>query len=436
MEITTPVPTEPKESSLVIPTDLAANLKSNATLIITSAQKSGAISTREITAMLQPAAVSDRYRLKTTISLLDGFLAGIGITLARGKIDLEKRVLPLPAFAHRPTLSLRFRALRDLDLKFADSLIGGNDSEEYSEFSLYEEVMQRFPVLNYPDTVELFKRRTAGDMEAQYLLILHNLRLVFSWGYKYQGRGIDLADLVQEGVLGLLIAIEKFDWQKGFRLSTYASNWIRQKMQAVIRDKARTIRLPAYFNEKYHVIRRVDEALQKELGREPTYAELAERSGIGASIISKMFGVIKSTETSSIDDQIGSDENSGERHGMTPDTKIVSPSDILDAKETLQEAVTEVRKLLIKLSLLPRFDDRWCLIFKMRYGLDGTFFSRPTLEVVGQKFGVTRERIRQILDACWERLIQAGVHEDEEWLLAKLNQIEELESITGVLAKV
>ncbi len=437
METTNTTVLESKETTLVIPTNLAVHLKNNAPLIITEAKKYGAISTREITAILQPTSVSDRYRLKDTIGLLDSFLAGVGITLARGKVDLEKRILPLPRLVTSPSLNIRFRPIKDSDLQLLTSLNGDRSEFDDSELALYRDVIKRFPLLTYDQSVELFKRRATGDLEAQYLLILHNLKLVIHWAYKYQGRGLDLADLVQEGVIGLLVAIEKFEWQRGFQLSTYASQWIRSKLQRALMDKGRMIRLPAHFSEKYHLVLRTAVILHMELGRDATHEEIGKRLNLPPRFITKVFQVVEASEAGSLDDSITGSEDSGEVYKkVTPDTKVVSPSDILEAKEKLEEVAAEVRAFLIKLATLTTFDDRWRQMFRMRYDLDGTFFARPTLETVGEKFGVTRERIRQIVEACWLRLNADGSKFDEEWLLAKMNQIEELESVTSTFTKI
>jgi RNA polymerase sigma factor (sigma-70 family) len=436
METTNTAVLESKENTLVIPTDLAAHLKKNASLIITEARKYGAISTREITAILQPTSVSDRYRLKDTIGLLDSFLTGIGISLARGKVDLEKRVLPLPRLVTGPSLNLRFRPIKDSDLQLLASLNGEQSEFDDSEVALYRDVMRRFPLLTYDQSVELFKRRATGDLEAQYLLILHNLKLVFHWAYKYQNRGLDLADLVQEGVMGLMKAIEKYEWQRGLHVSTYASQWIRSVIARAVMDMGRTVRLPVHFAEKYQTVLRMAKALQGELGREATHEEIGQRMSLPARFISRVFKIVADSETGSLDDSLTENEDSGDIYKVTADTMVVSPSDILEAKEKLEEVAAEVRAFLIKLATLTTFDDRWRQMFRMRYGLSGTFFARPTLETVGEKFGVTRERIRQIIEACWVRLNADGSKFDEEWLLAKMNQIEELESVTGMFTKI
>ncbi len=436
METKTLVVPESKGNTLVIPTSLAARLKGNASLIITSAQKHGAISTREIAAILRPGNVSDRNQLKSTLELLNGFLTGIGLSLARGQTDLEKRLLPLPTPARRAYLNLEFGPIKETDIQLLKALQEDNQDYEYSEFGLYREVTRRFPLLDYKQTVELFKKRAEGDLEAHYRLILHNLKLVFHWAFKFQNRGLDLSDLIQEGILGLLRAVEGFDWTRGFQLSTYASQWIRAKIDRAVKDKGRTIRLPVHFSEKHRLMLNTADILNRELGRDATHEEIGKRLNLPTRLISKMFRVIQASETGSIDEMVSSDDGEYSQHKAIADAKAVSPSSTLEAKEALEETVAEVRSLLIKLATLPSFDERYSKIFRMRYGLDGTFFARPTLEDCGNKFGVTRERIRQIVLICWQRLNEAGIKGDEDWFIAKLNQIEELESVTGTLAKI
>ena len=422
-------------STLIIPGDLLAHLKPNAPLIISDARKNGKISTRGIAAIIRPEAVSDRYKLQSTVALLDKFLVDIGLGLARGNDDLQMRQLPLPSFQSRATVSINFTKLNERDVRFLASLEKQELELDSSELALYRETVRRYPVLSNPQIVELFKEREKGEQAAHHLLILHNLKLVFSCAMRYRNRGLDLSDLVQEGIIGLMTAIDRFKWRLGYHLSTYALWWIRQKITRAIEDKARSIRLPVHVAEKYYAIRKTIKTLTLELGREPSHEEIAGKIGFPTLFVTKLLHSVWGTESDSINQQVTTDEDSPEQQDLLADTRTMTPASALEAKETLDEVVTEVRTLLIKVNTLPRFDDRYRQMFRMRYGLDGIFFSRPTLKTVGQKFGVSRERIRQVVETCWVHLNELGIKGDDEWFVAKLAQIEELESITGVLTK-
>ena len=434
METTTLIEPGAKDDSFAIPPELLENLKPNASLIITEARAAGTISTRSLAAMMKPDAVSSRDRLQSTVSLLDAFLLTIGVGLARGNTDLQLRALPLPRL-HAATLSINFRSASSEDLKILADL-EKHDEFDNSDLALYKEVVRRCPILPNDQLVELFKKREQGDIEAQHLLVLHNLRLVFSIAKRYQGRGLDLPDLVQEGVIGLLTAISKFKWQLGYHLTTYATWWIRQGISRSIADRARAIRLPVHLGEKYYKIMKVQKALIFKLGREPTNEEIGKEIGLPERFVTALRRSVSNTESDSLECPNGPEEDSRSYGETLADTQTLSPVSVLEAKETLQDVVGEIRALMIKLGAIPKFDGRWRQIFKMRYGLDGTFFARPTLEEVGQKFGVTRERIRQIVEICWERLLETGATEDEDWLLTRLGQVEELESITGILTQI
>lgn len=427
-----------KPTQVAIPSGLENRLRPIAPLVFTEAKKSGIITTRELAAVIRGECVSDRYVFKSTISIIGQFLAGLGINLAKGKIDLERRTIPLPKTVYAVALSLKFNKLTDADFRAVQSLADRNVDFDDSELALYQEVCIRFPLLKAVEQTELFKARAQGDLEAHFRLILHNLKLVFHWADKRRNRGLDFEDLVQEGILGLMIAVGKFDWQRGYLFSTYGSWWIRSKIDRAIDDKARSIRIPVHLAEKFYMIKRASSQLLATLGREPTNEEIAERLKMSPRYVKKMLEAVYGTETSSLDQapREMADNETADLYRAIPDQQAVSPVSLLEAKEALEDVASEVRALLVRLQTLPCFDDRFRKIFRMRYGLDGLFFSRPTLEAIGEQFGVTRERIRQIVAAVWERLKREGVSGGDEWLLAKLSQIEELESVTNSFVKI
>ena len=237
------------------------------------------------------------------------------------------------------------------------------------------------PLLNREQEVELAMRIEAGDMVAKEILTKSNLRLVVSIAKKYLGRGLTLLDLIQEGNLGLMRAVDKFDYHRGFKFSTYATWWIRQGITRAIADQARTIRIPVHMIETIHKYRRIQRQLEQKFGREPTPEEVSSELGID---LEKALEIEKiSQEPTSLETPVGKDQDSSLKD-FVPDDVGPSPADIASG-ELLKEHLGEV------LSTLSPRERR---VLELRFGLkDG---KTRTLEVVGKEFGVTRERIRQI----------------------------------------
>ncbi len=246
---------------------------------------------------------------------------------------------------------------------------------------MYLREIGRIPLLPPEEEIALAKRVEKGDEEAKKKLVEANLRLVVSVAKKYIGRGLSLLDLIQEGNIGLIRAVEKFDWRKGFKFSTYATWWIRQAITRALADQARTIRIPVHMVETINKLTRVQRQLTQELHREPTPEEIAAEMGID---VSKVRHILKiSQETVSLEAPVGEEEDStlGE---FIEDKKTLSPEEYA-THQALKEHIKEVLVLLS-----PREQK----ILRMRFGLDDG--KTHTLEEVGREFGVTRERIRQI----------------------------------------
>ncbi len=246
---------------------------------------------------------------------------------------------------------------------------------------MYLREIGRIPLLNTEEEIKLAKRIEHGDQLAKKKLTEANLRLVVSIAKKYIGRGLSLLDLIQEGNSGLIRAVEKFDYKKGFKFSTYATWWIRQAITRAIADQARTIRIPVHMIETINKLIRVQRQLVQELGREPTPAEIAKELGVEEDKVNHIIKI--SQETVSLEAPVGEEEDS--RLG-----------DFLEDKESLspqEAAIYELMKGHVDefLNLLPPREQK---ILRMRFGLESG--RAHTLEEVGQEFGVTRERIRQI----------------------------------------
>ena len=246
---------------------------------------------------------------------------------------------------------------------------------------MYLKDIGRVPLLTAEEEVELAKRMQENDQAAKKRLCEANLRLVVSIAKRYVGRGMLFLDLIQEGNMGLMKAVEKFDYQKGFKFSTYATWWIRQSITRAIADQARTIRIPVHMVETINKLTRVQRVLLQELGREPTPAEIAERMGVTEERVREIQKIAQ--DPVSLETPIGEEEDS-HLGDFIEDEKTATPSDSV-ASTMLKEQLLGVLD-----TLTPREEK----VIRLRYGIDD---GKPrTLEEVGREFNVTRERIRQI----------------------------------------
>ncbi|MDI3298338.1 MAG: RNA polymerase sigma factor RpoD [Bacillota bacterium] len=246
---------------------------------------------------------------------------------------------------------------------------------------MYLKEIGRVPLLTAQQEIELAKRIEAGDEEAKRQLAEANLRLVVSIAKRYVGRGMLFLDLIQEGNLGLLKAVEKYDWRKGYKFSTYATWWIRQAITRAIADQARTIRIPVHMVETINKLVRVQRQLLQELGRDPTPEEIGEAMGIDAERVREIQKIAQ--EPVSLETPIGEEEDS-HLGDFIEDEDAPAPAEAA-SYSLLKQQLEEV---------LHTLTEREQEVLRLRFGLDD---GRPrTLEEVGQVFGVTRERIRQI----------------------------------------
>ncbi|MBE3563032.1 MAG: RNA polymerase sigma factor RpoD [Hydrogenibacillus schlegelii] len=246
---------------------------------------------------------------------------------------------------------------------------------------MYLKEIGRVPLLTAEEEIELAKRIEQGDEEAKKRLTEANLRLVVSIAKRYVGRGMLFLDLIQEGNLGLLKAVEKFDYRKGYKFSTYATWWIRQAITRAIADQARTIRIPVHMVETINKLIRVQRQLLQELGREPTAEEIAKEMDMPVDKVREIQKIAQ--EPVSLETPIGEEDDS-HLGDFIEDQEAMSPSDAA-AYEMLKEQLEEV---------LDTLTDREENVLRLRFGLDDG--RTRTLEEVGKVFGVTRERIRQI----------------------------------------
>ena len=276
-----------------------------------------------------------------------------------------------------------------------DDIMSGSYVDDISDDSvrMYLREIGKIPLLTHEEEMVLSRKAVEGDRRAKDKMAEANMRLVVSIAKRYSGRGLDLLDLIQEGNTGLLRAVDKFDPEKGYKFSTYATWWIRQAITRAIADQARTIRIPVHMVETINKLMRTQRRMTQELNREPTTEELAKELDIEPEKVEYVMKIKQ--DISSLDAGIGRDGEDGEDSTLgdfIEDEDTASPEESA-AGQLLKEQVREV---------LSSLSDREQKIIKMRFGLDGT--KSHTLEEVGLEFAVTRERIRQIESSALRRL--------------------------------
>lgn len=272
------------------------------------------------------------------------------------------------------------KSIQDLE-KEIEALVRASAEGVSDPVRMYLKEIGRIPLLTFADEISLAKRYEKGDRKAKKKLIESNLRLVVSIAKKYIGRGMSLLDLIQEGNQGLIRAVEKYDWRKGYKFSTYATWWIRQAITRSIADQARTIRIPVHMIETINKIIRVSRELVQDLGREPFPDEIATRMGFSIDKVRKILRITKepiSLETSISDDE---DTHLGD---LIEDKSAPVPQESVIFRDLIEQ-------LDRTLSTLTPKEEK---VIRMRFGIGEKY--DYTLEEVGQVFEVTRERIRQI----------------------------------------
>src|SRR5690554_2358360 len=331
-------------------------------------KRQGSLTYREIMDALQDVELSPEQ-----IDEIYDRLARQGVDIIADGVDVEREDDDDDVIDEK--IDVNGSADEDIDLDLPAG-VGLDDPVR-----MYLKEIGRVPLLTAEEEVELAKRIEQGDEEARRKLAEANLRLVVSIAKRYVGRGMLFLDLIQEGNLGLLKAMEKFDYRKGFKFSTYATWWIRQAITRAIADQARTIRIPVHMIETINKLIRTSRYLVQEMGREPTPEEIAARMDMSLDKVRKVLKI--AVEPISLETPIGEEEDSS-LGDFIEDNTVTPPADAVIAMSLSEQT----RKVLA--TLTPR-EER---VLRMRFGIGEK--SDHTLEEVGQDFDVTRERIRQI----------------------------------------
>ena len=337
------------------------------------------IDTKELTSFIEDAENDgelDAVELEAKATELD--LDDDELALLRG--ELESRGVEITAFDaddnedEADTEGGEIEAAPS-DFRLESDLTGVTDS-----VTLFMNEIGKHDLLTAAEEVALAKRIERGDRQAKERMINSNLRLVVSIAKRYRGHGVSFADLIQEGVIGLNRAAEKFDWRKGFKFSTYATWWIRQACQRAISNQGRTIRVPAHVHERRIKLARLGRQFEIEHGREPTESELAEMSGYEEQHVVEALGAVEASV--SLNQAVG-DDGDGELGDLFADPDALDPS---------EEAGDVMRRLAVRTALyeLPERERR---LLELRFGFEG---EQHTLDAIAREFGVSRERARQL----------------------------------------
>ncbi len=286
------------------------------------------------------------------------------------------------------TLNAEITSIVEAESEEEEKLDVSFDAAAGDSLNLFMNQLGRYPLLTAAEEVELAKKIERGDHAAKERMINSNLRLVVHIARRFIGQGVPLGDLVQEGVIGLNRAVEKFDWRKGFKFSTYATWWIRQACQRAVANQARTIRIPVHVDERRRKLARARQRFETAEGREPTLEELARAAEMDTQHAQEALEAVEATV--SLNRSV-SDDTDGELGDLLPDPDVVDPTE--EAGRSLRDA--GIRQAV---AALPERERR---VVELRFGFDGESL---TLEAIGRELGLTRERVRQLEQSAFAKL--------------------------------
>lgn len=467
-------PQEERESPFLNTKILQENgLKPEALGILLAAQARGSITPQQISTLIPAEISQDMARLRPTMLWITKLLGGLSIRIVIGEVhhkDPQSRSPEMSYSRRSKQLSVNrdnHQALSDttqlseepseadlaeLEREENDTKaeIEGDEESEYAdpngEFvpkfifdkqsgvtNPYYRAVKDHKFLRHKDILELARRwRLDGDVRAYQTIVEHHLRYAMKIASHYMGRGLDYDDLVQEGNRGLMVAAERFDPARGFHFTTYATWWVHQKIKMALRNQKDVIRTPSHIHDTANQILKVTCDLGREFGREPTLEEVAAKAGMEADKVRRVLNQLKIPVISM--EELAHSHSSRDSNTQTigdtlPDNYFPSALTSLEAKEDLEAASRVVRTLLAAVKALP-MKERLKTAFKMYYGLDG-HEEDHTLESIAASpgFGVTRERIRQMINLVWQRLGRHGIVMNDEGLMAALNRVRDLEDI-------
>ena len=338
--------------------------------LIEKAKSKGSITFQEISEQL-----GDIEMDKNQMEDLYDSLASMGIDIVSEADPEDFEIIALEQEEEEPELELAAGTEEDIEASLPKGVAVDDPVR------MYLKEIGKVPLLSADEEIELAKKMEQGDEEAKKRLCVANLRLVVSIAKRYVGRGMLFLDLIQEGNLGLIKAVDKFDWRKGYKFSTYATWWIRQAITRSIADQARTIRIPVHMVETINKLIRISRQLLQEYGRDPTPEEIAREMDISEEKVREIMKIAQ--EPVSLETPIGEEEDS-HLGDFIPDDEVPAPAEAA-AFSMLKEQLVEV---------LDTLTEREQNVLRLRFGLDDG--RARTLEEVGRKFDVTRERIRQI----------------------------------------
>jgi RNA polymerase primary sigma factor len=317
-----------------------------------------------------------------------GFVRADEIDALRQEFELDEEALAsLRAALEEADVEIEEETPAELELDLTPSAPTTTDS-----LQLFLNGIGRYKLLTADEEVALAKRIERGDRAAKEQMVNANLRLVVSLAKRYQGHGVPLLDLIQDGVIGLNRAVEKFDWRKGFKFSTYATWWIRQACQRAVANQSATIRVPVHVQERRQKLRRARQRLEASQGRAPSTEELAEAAQLTLEHTEEALGAVEASV--SLNQAIG--EGDGELGDLFADTDADDPVELADTSfehQRLREA-------------LASLDDRERRVLELRFGIGEGRGEQRSLEQIGRELGLTRERIRQLEASGMRRLEQ------------------------------